>query len=81
MSDVIRGVNGGTYTRPRVKREPHKNICIHLGDHLESVKCSTCRRSARVKVYRCEVHGRCTLAKRVAGVEARCVGCADYQLQ
>ena len=55
--------------------------CIHRGDELRRMDCYSCRGSVKVKVFRCEVHGECTLAK-IKGLDDPpqvCRGCDDHE--
>lgn len=58
---------------------PRRGPCVHLGDEVRRVECSTCSGRIQLKVFTCAVHGECTNAKRGDGVAGCCVGCADYR--
>lgn len=51
--------------------------CLHLGDELRRVGCSTCSGTVELKVLACEVHGECTIATELPGVKC-CAMCGDY---
>lgn len=51
--------------------------CAHGGEVVDRVKCRPCSGSVQIKVYGCEVHGRCTVKRRVEGVTGRCSTCRD----
>lgn len=49
--------------------------CIFLGeDTKERVECSTCSGKVELKVFKCEIHGECTIEKPVLG-RGCCNGC------
>lgn len=50
--------------------------CSHRGDEVRRVGCSSCGGHVQIKVLSCEIHGECTIAKRLAGV-ACCQGCGQ----
>lgn len=53
--------------------------CAHLGpDTGLMVECPTCSGKVSLKVFACEVHGACTVAKKVER-RACCIGCDKYQ--
>ena len=64
---------------PKPRRNPVSGPCIHLGSQIDSVKCPSCRGSVTLKVFACEVHGRCTIQKRVDTETACCSACSDYE--
>lgn len=74
-----RGLANGT--RPQARSTPLP--CVNLGEDTgERVAygCKSCGGSLRnieLKVYGCKVHGKCTLGKKVDGVEC-CAGCNEY---
>lgn len=52
--------------------------CAHLGEYSgQAVKCGTCSGGTRIKVFQCDVHGQCTIAKPVDGI-ATCAGCRQF---
>ena len=54
------------------------DTCVYRGDQSGEVECSTCQGVVMLKVYACERHGRCTLAKPSSGM-ACCLYCADFK--
>ena len=52
--------------------------CAHRGNVLRTEQCQSCGGNVRFKVFTCQVHGQCTLAKMLSGIKS-CVGCAQYQ--
>lgn len=42
------------------------------------IVCETCKGKERIKVFKCQVHGECTLAKFV-GVAVCHPGCKEYE--
>lgn len=64
---------------PRVRKpRPLRTIgaCTHRGDELRREACASCGGNVQIKVLSCEIHGECTIAKRLAGV-ACCQGCTS----
>lgn len=37
--------------------------CIHIGEHIRTEGCQTCRGSVKVKIYECAAKGACKLAE------------------
>ena len=74
--------------RTRVKRRPVVHVpvlaapspsdCVHLGKETRRVDCLTCVDKI-LKVFACEVHGECTVARPGEGVAAICKDCPDRQ--
>jgi hypothetical protein len=63
-------------TQPSAKS---KLPCIHLGESTgDLVVCDSCPRGAKLKVYQCEVHGKCVL-DRQSGNIACCKLCNEYE--
>lgn len=52
--------------------------CRHLGEFSRSEECKGCLGRVRIKVFRCEVHGECSLRSRLGNLVACCKGCLDY---
>jgi hypothetical protein len=53
--------------------------CLHRGDPTgEEVDCPGCNGRVRIKIYSCDLHGKCTLSKETPGVK-RCSTCHDYR--
>lgn len=51
--------------------------CQHLGGETGDLQeCGSCSGRVRIKLFRCEVHDRCTISKKLDGV-ACCGGCPD----
>lgn len=51
--------------------------CVHLGAPAgRTVACPSCRGRVELKLFHCDVHGRCTLGRQAPGV-ACCAGCPD----
>lgn len=69
---------------PNFRHEPPRRElltllpCVHLGEPTgETRECKTCGGSVKLKLLTCEIHGLCTVARRVDGV-ACCNGCKDH---
>jgi len=43
-----------------------------------TVLCSSCRGKIKLKVFGCDLHGKCTVSRKVEGM-ACCGVCVDYQ--
>lgn len=57
---------------------PKRDNCVHLGPPTgETRQCPSCQGTVMVKLFACELHKRCTLAKPIYDV-ACCAGCGDY---
>jgi len=65
------------HRRCGVAEKRANRFCLHLGEYLEERICPTCCGSTRIKVFACELHGKCSIAKPV-GVQV-CQGCGDYE--
>ncbi len=53
--------------------------CVHRGEQLsERASCSSCRGKVELKLYECDVYGKCTLAKKVDGLGC-CKDCPSFQ--
>lgn len=69
----------------RVRRDtppPPRNCtdnvpCEYLGAPVGTQECQGCRGTVRIKLFACEVHGQCTLGKRL-DMLACCAQCGDY---
>ena len=48
-----------------------------IGQELRREQCRTCPKGRLVKVFVCERHGECTLAKAIPGVQC-CTTCGDF---
>lgn len=51
--------------------------CVNQGKEIRLEPCASCRGNTRVKVFACAIHGECTLAKKLEGLEC-CKRCQDY---
>ena len=51
---------------------PPPSPCVHLGEEVRRVGCGSCRGKVELKVFRCAVHGECTLGKRAPEVKGCC---------
>ena len=59
--------------------DPLRLDCTHRHEKTRNCRCSTCRRRKWLSVFRCDVHGECTLKKRTDGVAGVCATpCPDY---
>jgi hypothetical protein len=75
-----------TSEKRRYEKPPKRNCqrvdrsspCQHLGDKLGTQECQGCQGTVRIKLFACEVHGQCTLGKKLDGT-ACCANCLDYQ--
>lgn len=67
-----------TPPRPNLVNQP---ACRHLGPVTsESILCQTCARGkTRLKVFQCEVYGKCILGSSVQGIRG-CNGCPSYEV-
>jgi hypothetical protein len=54
-----------------------KNPCKHLGAETYLEHCPTCPGHVEIKVFKCNVHGQCSLAKQLSKL-ACCASCPDY---
>jgi len=61
----------------RIRDLARRRVCEHRGELLRTVQCPTCRSAVAVKVFRCPLHGECTVAKPI-GETACCGTCSDY---
>jgi hypothetical protein len=57
--------------------KPRKECC-YRGPELRRHVCTACRGSVLVKVYSCDIHNECTLAKNVPDVRC-CLDCSDFK--
>ncbi len=73
-----RGVGPGQNTVRRTPRTVQEQRCKRLGKTLREQTCPTCRGDVRLKVFWCEVHEECTLARELEGLACCCL-CDDYQ--
>lgn len=61
---------------PKLKGKPQPNNCNHRGESKRKVECDSCGGKVQIKVFVCEVHGECTLEKKIENL-ATCKGCPD----
>jgi hypothetical protein len=54
--------------------------CTLRGEELRRIECAECRGTVQLKVFRCALHGECTLAKRAPAL-ACCAYCEQYSPQ
>ena len=62
------------------KKATQRMTCQHLcADTLTTAPCAEgCGKGYALKVFRCAIHGHCTIAKRGEGIPGRCRGCGDF---
>jgi hypothetical protein len=70
--------NQGPGQRERRTRtlEP-QDACRHLEQLIAEKLCSGCRGQVRVKIFRCQIHGECSLGRQLDDT-ACCAVCQDY---
>ena len=62
-----------------ITKAPSRGSCVHLGPPTGEVRsCASCGGSVRLKVMGCEIHGQCTVGRKIDGM-ASCVGCPDFK--
>lgn len=61
---------------PALALAPASAACTHRGGELRRVGCASCGGNVQIKVLSCDIHGECTIGKRLAGV-ACCAGCTS----
>jgi hypothetical protein len=67
-----RGPGQNKHSKPR-----DTTSCRHRGERMQTVKCPSCRGDVQLKVYRCDLHIQCTLARSIQ--DTACCGlCDDY---
>lgn len=54
-----------------------RSVCQHQGEAVDEVECPSCRGTVMLKVFDCDQHERCTIAKPIDET-ACCVSCEDY---
>lgn len=59
---------------PPQSKGPCRNLGLSTG---ETVECKECKGTVRLKLMTCDIHGICTVRKKLEGV-ASCEGCKDY---
>ena len=62
----------GTTSYPSIRAS-----CVSVREVLREEECPSCRGNVRIKVFRCELHGECTLSSKLSSVRA-CRACPDY---
>jgi hypothetical protein len=50
---------------------------LYRGEEVDRVRCNECGGGVMVKVFACEIWGRCTIQKNVG--EKVCQTCQEYQ--
>lgn len=68
--------SGKPKKQAKLKEELRTN-CKHLGAGIRLEECPTCCGSTRIKVFGCQLHGECTLTKKI-GAAALCANCKDF---
>jgi hypothetical protein len=71
------GGGPGQQTGRRVNPAEHIP-CWRQGDYLRKQTCASCCGTVRLKVFACDLHGECTVAKFLSG-SACCRTCDDYE--
>lgn len=68
-------------THLSIEKIHHNNCqrgpCEKLGGELRLQNCEACKGHVQIKVLACEVHGECTLKRRLEGI-ACCATCIDF---
>lgn len=59
----------------------NQSLCRHvdLGRELSRRRCNTCRGKVRVKIFHCDLYGRCTLQKQLEGIACCHESCTDHE--
>lgn len=52
----------------RPAQKPVVKVCQHRSEEFRLEPCTSCRGNVQVKVFKCDLHGECTVAKEVDGV-------------
>lgn len=58
------------------KNKPQREDCQHLGGLFGREPCPSCKGRVQVKVFKCDLHHRCTMHKDIG--LAVCSVCHDY---
>ncbi len=83
LREICRGENiapnkADYYRQAWLLENKRASSCAHLGEYTgRTVKCGTCANGTSLKVFACDVHGECTIAKPVPGI-AKCAGCLQF---
>jgi hypothetical protein len=64
-------------SEPLTPRGPCHRECVRRGLPLRSETCPSCRGAVQIKVFACQVHGECTVAKVVKNIDC-CGRCDDF---
>jgi len=64
---------------PGQTRVTRQTPCRHKGEHVDEVLCKSCQGHVRIKIFSCQLHGRCSLSTKVAAFVC-CALCTDYEL-
>ncbi len=86
LSDAVLARLSGIVSREQARRQPvamlpspPKAACVNLGMPTGEMRtCETCKGKVALKVFRCAIHGTCTVGKKVDGL-ACCANCGDYR--
>jgi len=54
--------------------------CLHRHEATGARECESCAGRVKIKTFRCDLHGECTLAKQLDGL-ACCAACKDFTAQ
>jgi alpha 1,2-mannosyltransferase len=65
------------YRRVTPLAEVRQAPCVHRGEQTREQGCASCGGNVRVKVFACNEHGECTVAKELPGTQC-CQTCPDY---
>jgi hypothetical protein len=52
--------------------------CRYHGDEVRRQRCASCRGIVELRVFKCSVHGECTIATELSGVGC-CAVCPDFE--
>jgi hypothetical protein len=70
-------VTQGVKHYARCGKTEKRGVCLYRGDEVDRVRCNECGGGVMVKVFACEIWGRCTIQKNVG--EKVCQTCQEYQ--
>lgn len=56
------------FATQRAEQKPVVKECPHRSTEFRLVDCPSCRGKIELKVFRCDLHGECTIAKKLPGV-------------
>lgn len=57
---------------------PKAAKCKYRGSHIREEECKACRGHVRIKIFACEIHQTCSIAKPIAGAHC-CAECTEYE--